>query len=154
MAQPHKGSRVQVNVYLPAVVATLIGADVATLEASSTSQYLADLLCHLYGRPELARELGRHQATLDLPLPRSPELRRASDHATDSDERVLVKMRIPTDVVVMIDEDAADKGVASRAGLLADLTCQVYGRPDLARELETRKEQLQLAITDRHEPAA
>lgn len=154
MAQPHKGSRVQVNVYLPAVVAALIGNDVATLEASSTSQYLADLLCHLYGRPELARELGRHESTLDVPLPRRPELRSAAGTVTGTDDRVLVKMRIPTAVVEMIDKDAADKGIASRAGLLADLTCQVYGRPDLARELDMRKEQLQLAISDRHEPAA
>lgn len=154
MAQPHKGSRVQVNVFLPAVVATLIGSDVADLGASSTSQHLADLLCHLYGRADLARELGRQESILDVPLPRRPQFRSAGNTAAGDDDRVLVKMRIPTAVVELIDKDAAEKGIASRAGLLADLTCQVYGRPDLARELDIRKEQLQLAISDRHEPAA
>ncbi len=155
MAQPHKGSRVQINVYLPAVVAALVGNDVRRFEVSSTSQYLADLLCHHYGRPDLARELGRKQGQLSL-TPRTPPERigTAADHTEGTDDRILVKMRVPSDVVTLIDEDAADKGGASRAGLLAAMTCHAYGRDDLTRELEPRKEQLQLAITARHEPAA
>jgi hypothetical protein len=154
MAQPHKGPRVQVNVHLPEAVLDLVGTDRVRFEVSSTSQYLADLVCHFYDRPGLAREMGRPEEQLKLSGAASPApVENVSRVQQESGNRPLV-MRIPRDVVQLIDRDAADKGVSSRPRFLEDLVCRVYGRPDIARELDRREEQLQLAIAARNEHAA
>jgi hypothetical protein len=155
MAQPHKGPRVQVNIHLPEAVLDLVGTDRARFEVSSTSQYLADLVCHVYDRPGLARELGQREEQLKLSgSPRPEVMARMSRAEQGSENRPLVKMRLPRDVVQLIDQDAAVNGVSSRPRFLEDLVCHVYGRHDLARELDPRKEQLQLAIATRDEHAA
>jgi hypothetical protein len=76
-----------------------------------------------------------------------------SPRAEDED-RALVTMRVPSDVVRLVDQDRADKSCPSRPRYLADLVCHLYGSADHAHGFDLRKEQLQLAINARHKPAA
>lgn len=58
----------QVKVRVPDEVMTRIKQDAARVKVSSWSQFIADLLCHVYGRPDLACELHRREEQLELPI--------------------------------------------------------------------------------------
>jgi hypothetical protein len=150
MAQPHKGPRTQVNVDVPLAIVPLLERDMATFRVSSTSQYLADLVCHLLGSPDLARELDRRgskfrgvSAALDGGV-------RGHGNGPPSElprlETKEVKLRVPDPVVELVDKEIANAVGASRKAYLKNLICAAYGRLDLASELNRREEQFTLAI--------
>jgi len=148
MAQPHKGPRTQVNVDVPDVILTLVGRDRMAFEVSSTSQYLADLVCHLLGKPDLARELDRRGEQLRLST--TPVRAGLGDvigpEGVPEVNKEPVKMRVPNQAVRLIDRKVADGAGSSRKSYLEGLICTAYGRADLARELIRREEQLTLSL--------
>lgn len=66
MAQHHKGSRVYMAARLPEDVYAAVKA-MAADTGLSMSQLVADLLCEAVGRPDLVRNLGKHNEGV-LPL--------------------------------------------------------------------------------------
>jgi hypothetical protein len=146
MAQPHKGLRTLVNLHLPQAVLQLVEKDIDRLQASSMSQYLADLASCAYGRPDLARELNQRGEQLKLPPASSAAVATRPGRAVrPEDDKPNVAVRLPKPIVQLVDKDAANHHV-SRRRFLEDLYCIAYGRRDLARELRRGEEQLRLAI--------
>jgi|SRR5882757_4808866 len=154
MAQPHKGPRTQVNVEVPDVIMSLVERDRVAFGVSSTSQYLADLVCHLLGSPQLARELDRRGEQLQLSImPVRAGLDDASGQGGEPEvKKEPVKMRVPNPVVRLIDRIVSGEAGASRKSYLEDLICTAYGRVDLARALVRREEQLTLSIVALTQP--
>lgn len=76
MAQRPKGPRRQVGPRLPHPVYEQVLANCEALGVSSMSQYVADLMSIISGRPDLVRELGtstRHDEVLNTALSRWAE---------------------------------------------------------------------------------
>ena len=63
----HKGDRGQISTRPPMVVQDVIKARAHAL-GIPMGQYVADVLCHHVGMPELMRELGRDQEVLPLAM--------------------------------------------------------------------------------------
>ena len=155
MAQPHKGHRSQVVLSLSDEILTLVDGDTERQHISSRSQYLADLVCQAYGRPDLARELNQEGSQMELTdQPRRKALRTATKAPSSAVRKV--KIRVPDEVVSLIDHDTESKQVSSRNQYVTDLVCKIYNRPDLARELprQERGDQLKLPVPGRRAPAA
>ncbi len=57
IAQPHKGPRKQIGMRIPEEIHNLLRDCGKQYGASSTSQFTADVLCLVMGRPDLAREI-------------------------------------------------------------------------------------------------
>lgn len=168
MTQEHKGKRTQVLMSIPAPVLDLVGQDQERYGVPELSQFAADLLCHIYGMPDLARKLGRDAAgQLELPIatvraaPGDPIVNilcaagspSAVASGPGSTEAIKIKIRVPNRVQTRIKKDTARFGVSSATRFIVDLFCNLYGRPDLARELNHRKEQLKLSVLGRGKPA-
>lgn len=155
MAREHKGPRRLVKLRLPDVVLELVHDDQAKHEVKELSQFVADLLCLVYDMPELVRELDPGQMQLKLPGLDHGK-RDGGPHPTSLVPHglSLVMVRVPEEVMARITDDRARFGVSSWSGFVSDLLCHVYGRPDLARELDSGEEQLELPIPVRYEPAA
>lgn len=63
----HKGDRAQIMTRPPVVVYDVIKARAHAL-GIPMGQYVADVLCHHVGMPELMRELGKDQEVLPLAI--------------------------------------------------------------------------------------
>ncbi|MGH3587785.1 MAG: hypothetical protein ACRDQ0_15835, partial [Pseudonocardia sp.] len=163
MAQPHKGLRTQIKMSMPDAVRELIWRAQGKYQVTEFSQFLADLLCLTYGRPDLARKLGQdNSGQLRLSLsgretpdhmvvdaPRTDDRGAGDDHGPTS----IVKARVPDEVMQLIKADTARLGISSPTQFVLDLFCHVFGRSDLARELHPRREeQLGLSVLPRREP--
>lgn len=66
MPTPSKGPRREVKTRVPEDVREVLEVMAANSGASSLSQYVADLLSSLAGRPDLVREI--HQEVMPMPL--------------------------------------------------------------------------------------
>ena len=148
MAQPHKGPRTQVNVAVPDQVLARIERDRIAFEVSSTSQYLADLVCHLLGRPDAARELecGGEQLRLSC-MPHRGALGETTPAEHEFPEITEpVKLRIPDVVIELLDQKVAEDPSSSRKSYLETLLGAAYGRADSAADLIRQEERMMLSL--------
>lgn len=130
--RPSLGKRADVTAKLPVTVRD--EADTRRkAHGIDLSPYLADLLCHYYGRPDLMRHLT--QGMLDEKHPPSALTTDQIGHHQ--------KIRVPPAVGDLIELDARERDV-DRSALLADIICHQLGFPGLIRVLD--KEVLLLAI--------
>ena len=151
LRKTHKGPRLLVNVHLSNEVVRLIDQDVRRCAVSSRSQLLADRLSARYGRSDLVRELDREQLKLVMPSNRPAQSAPTShDEPRPSGEQE-VAFRVPSEVITLIDRDAQRRGNLARRQYLARVLTNLYS-PRVSPDLE-REEQLELAVTTRHEPA-
>lgn len=152
LRKTHKGPRLQVNVYLPGVVVRRIDQDTERCAISSRSQLLADRVSAWYGRHDLVRELDREQLEFAVPT-RDPAATAPASHGdAPTPEEQEVALRVPRDVVRLIDQDAQRNGNLARRHHLARVLVAMYD-PQRSRE-QAREEQLELSVSSRHEPAA
>lgn len=130
--RPSLGKRADVTAKLPVTVRRAADAR-AQQHGIDLSPYLADLLCHHYGRPDLMRHLP--QGMLDEQHPTSMLTIDQIGHHQ--------KIRVPAPVADLIEADKSERDV-DRSDLLSDVICHQLGFPGLIRVLD--KEVLQLAI--------
>jgi hypothetical protein len=150
VAQPHKGDRVQIKLHLPTEVMRCVYLDRDRLDVSSNSQFLSDLLCYICGMPQLALEVGREEDQLELMAPdkHTPvDSTPAKPALSSGGEERMQMVRIPAVLSEFFTRELKNNGVSSKTRLAADLVCTHYGRPDLAKELHHREEQLTLQNT-------
>lgn len=149
MAQTHKGPRAQIKMMVPDAVLERIHRDQAAHRVGQLSQFVSDVLCLIYDRKELVRELDPQQLefpALDFHERQTDEAPAAAGRAVGGTSQV--KIRVPEDVMEAVKADRERFGISSWAVFIADLLCHAYGCPDLARELNRGggEEQLELPI--------
>ncbi|MGH3921237.1 MAG: hypothetical protein ACRDSG_19700 [Pseudonocardiaceae bacterium] len=134
---------------LPDVVLERIQRDRAEHRVEQLSQFIADVLCLIYGRKDLVWELNP-QDQLEFPVldfhepEEAPSPGRPAAAGTSR-----VKIRVPEEVMTRVKEDRERFKISSWAVFISDLLCHAYESPDLARELNRGKEQLALPIAAR-----
>lgn len=138
MGQPHKGDRILLQSPRPTPVELCEAVHArAGMLGLSISQYLADVLAIRVGRPDLVRDLGKHER-LDLGAEAAPTSWRPPPRTG------LLQTRPPRPVWEAVHKLAAEARL-SAAQYLADVAALSVGRPDLAVRLD-KGEGLPLAM--------
>lgn len=129
MAQPHKGDRLLLQTpQLPPSVCEAVQARAAAA-GLPVSQYLADVLALHVGRPDLVRDLGKHEG-LDI----ATDLSSSSRFRPLAPSTGLLQTRLLRPVWEAVRSCAAAAGL-SAAQYFADVLALHVGRPDLARNV-------------------